>query len=100
MSLKKAGIVNGTQIFISNKDAKFQDLPTKSSKEDNKDEEEKIITTGPKKLSSTDPVEMSKGDGKNKKENGLTPDCTHGPKGKCLHCLGVDKKNFDKVGYA
>lgn len=99
-SLKKAGIVNGTQIFIPNKDAKFQDLPGKSGKDENKDEEEKIVTTGPKKLSSTEPVESSKGDGKNKKENGLTPECNHGPKGKCLHWLGVDKKNFEKVGYA
>ena len=99
MSLKKAGIENGTQIFIPNKDAKFQDTTAKAHKEENKDEEEKIVTSKPKKISSTDPIESSKGDGKNKKDSGLTPECNHGPKGKCLHCLGVDKHNFDKIGY-
>lgn len=29
--------------------------------------------------------------------SGLTSDCTHGPGGKCLNCLGVTKENAKEV---
>ena len=93
-SLKKAGIENGTQIFVPAKNAKMQDIETKPKKAE---EEEKIDTSG---HHATTPagkeVDMEVDE---ILPDGRTKHCNHGPKTKCLHCLGVDKNNFTAVGY-
>lgn len=95
-TLKKAKIANGVQFFIPNKDAKFTDVVHKPKKED---EEEKVSTTKPSKISSTPAITKPTAGGDQIMEDGRHPDCRHGPKGKCLHCLGVTKDNFQTVDY-
>ena len=95
-SLKKAGIVNGTMVYVPAKNAKMQDIapaPKRGGDVEMEDEEEKIDTN-------------TKGGGHQEYheeakmlENGLTPHCQHDTKTKCLHCLGVDKHNFQAVDY-
>ena len=99
ISLMKAGIENGTQIFIPNKEAKFKEAIHKPHKADDA-EEEKIDTSKPGKHSSTGAITQPGGEKDKKNKDGLTPDCRHGPKGKCLHCIGVDKNNFKDVEYS
>lgn len=68
-SLKKAGIINGSQVFVPAKNAKMKDIinvPQSSPQE----EEEKIDTT-------------THGNEENKElPDGLTKQCTHGEKTK------------------
>lgn len=90
MTLSKAKINNGAQLFIPNKNAKFQDLPVKPKAEE---EEEKIDTSKQSKAKSgKEDVEMTTDEPKKS-------ECRHGPKGKCLNCLGVTKENFQEVDY-
>lgn len=96
-SLMKAGITNGAQIFVPAKNAKMVDIVHKPTKVD--DEEEKINTSKPGKKSLIYIIDQVMEDDDTVKPNLLTKDCKHGPKAKCVHCLGVDKNNFSTVGY-
>lgn len=97
-SLMKAGITNGVQIFVPAKNAKMVDIIHKPIKAN--DEEEKIITSKPGKKSLIYPIDqIMKDDEETSDPNSLTKDCKHGPKAKCVHCLGVDKTNFTNVEY-
>lgn len=97
MTLVKAKIKNGDQLFIPNKGAKFQDLVHKPK---TAEEEEKIPTSHPSKIKSTGTIpKPSEDETKEKETDGRTPQCSHGPNGKCLHCILVDKNNFMNVEY-
>jgi nuclear protein localization protein 4 homolog len=92
--LKKAGIENGAQIFVPG-DAKFQDIIHKPNKID--EEEEKIETSKNKEQSPTGVVEPP--GTKKWLPDGRTTECSHGIHAKCLHCLGINKDNFQDVEY-
>lgn len=73
-SLKKAGIENGTQVFIPAKNAKMQDIIHKPHKADVEMEEEKIETSKHGGYHDHDtPEEKEK-----LAQEGLTPQCNHG----------------------
>lgn len=72
-------------MFIPAKNAKFQDIKTQPKKVDH-EEEEKVDTSKPGRQSHTSPVDQPMGEEeKTFLKDGRTSDCTHGPKGKCLH---------------
>jgi hypothetical protein len=98
-SLKRAGITNGTQIFIPAKNAKMQDIIHKPKKAE-EHEEEKITTSTPGKNTYTHSIDqVMENDGETIGADGRSEHCKHGAHSKCLHCLGVDKNNFQNIAY-
>ena len=61
MTLTKAKITHGTQLFIPGKNAKFQDLPPPRPEKADDDEEEKIDTTNHSKHEPSKPVPQPTG---------------------------------------